>query len=33
MEEREMKARIPKRVYTEQFRESAVRQVIDCPTL
>ena len=24
-----MKTRIPKRIYTEQFRDSAVRQVID----
>jgi transposase len=29
MEVREMKARIPKRVYTEQFRDAAVRQVIE----
>jgi transposase len=29
MEEREMKTRIPKRVYTGQFREAAVRQVIE----
>jgi transposase len=29
MEEREMKTRIPKRVYTAQFREAAVRQVIE----
>jgi transposase-like protein len=29
MEEREMKTRIPKRTYTTQFREAAVRQVIE----
>src|SRR5574337_2112973 len=29
MEEREMKARIPKRVFTVPFREAAVRQVIE----
>jgi transposase len=29
MEGREMKERIPKRTYTAQFREAAVRQVIE----
>jgi transposase-like protein len=29
MEGREMKARIPKRTYTAQFREAAVRQLIE----
>src|SRR5574338_178344 len=29
MEDGKMRARIPKRVYTAQYREAAVRQVID----